>query len=217
MHYDFTVFVGFSISIAVLIGWIRFKHLDQAYLPFLILITLGLSNEVLSFIVIKMKKSNAINFNVYTLLELVFLNWQFKQWKLFGKKNNWYYIILISSILFWLIENFVWKTINSFNSFFVIYSSYIILLMSITMINRLVLKEQDLLIKNPVFLICIGFLFYFTYAVLVEAFWVTGYADSDVFRTRIYSILVYVNLMANLIYAIAVLWMPTKPKFILPS
>lgn len=171
MHFDFTVFAGFSISLAAIIGWLRYKNLDPDFFPFLILITMGLVNETISYIVIGMKKSNAVNFNIYTLLELLLLTWQFQKWKLFGKKAIWAKTIALTGIVFWLAENFLVNSIRSFNSYFLIFSAYIIVLMSITMINRLALKENNLLIKNPIFLICLGLLLFFTYAVLVEAFW----------------------------------------------
>ena len=47
------VVFSFSIAIAAIIGWIRFKKINPAYYPFVICIWIGLLNEILSYIVIQ--------------------------------------------------------------------------------------------------------------------------------------------------------------------
>jgi hypothetical protein len=54
---------------------------------------------------------------------------------------------------------------------------------------------------------------YFTYSVLVEAFWIFGINHSSVFRNNIYGILSYINLFVNLLFTLAIVWMPTRLVF----
>ena len=83
------------------------------------------------------------------------------------------------------------------------------------MINRLILDERSGLIKNSVFLITIGFIVFFTYKILIEIFWVYGLNASRDFRVEVYRIMTYINLAINLIYALAVLWIPKKREYTL--
>lgn len=84
------------------------------------------------------------------------------------------------------------------------------------MINRIIITERKSLIRNPVFIICLAFIIYFTYKVLLEIFWLYGLNSSREFRVEVYNIFKYINLFANLIYALAILWIPRKREYMLP-
>jgi len=169
-----------------------------------------------SFFLIRSGRPNAANSNVFALLESQVICWQFYQWKLFERRQKLFYLLLAGFFIIWLIENFVLSTLHQFNSYFIIIRAFVIVLMSISTINNLIVFEQGQLLKNAVFLICIGFIVYFTFSIMVETFWLYGLNQSKIFRNHIYEILAYINLLANLIYALAILWMPMKRKFILP-
>ncbi len=216
MTFELNAILSNSIWIGVVICWVRFKKISPAYYPFVFLLTIGAINEIASIIMVKLTNSNAINYNLYSLVEFFLITWQFWRWNQFSKNKALYQLILAVGLTFWITENFVVKNIHSFNSYFVIGASFFIVLMSIHRINQL-LYTTDSLLKNASFIICLCFVFYFTYAVLVEAFWAYGFTESASFVTRIYTILIYTNFIVNLVYAFAALWIPTKPKFILPS
>jgi hypothetical protein len=67
------------------------------------------------------------------------------------------------------------------------------------------------------FLICNAFIIYFTFKILVEAFWLYGVNESVNFQAMVFDISSYINVFTNLIYALAVLWMPMKRVFTMPS
>jgi hypothetical protein len=94
-----------------------------------------------------------------------------------------------------------------------VYSLSVVLL-SIHSINGILFKEREIL-KNPAFLICLGIVVFFTYKVVIEMFWIYGLRESRNFRLNVYIILVYINLICNLIYALAILWMRRKQAFTL--
>lgn len=216
MTFELNAILSNSIWVGAIICWVRFKKISPAYHPFVFLLTVGAINEVTSILMIKLTNSNAVNYNLYSLAEFFLITWQFWRWNLFAKRKGLYQIILAFGLAFWITENFIIKNIHSFNSYFVICASFFIVLVSIHRINQL-LYTTDSLVKNASFIICLCFVFYFTYAVLVEAFWVYGLTESTSFVTRIYTILIYTNFIVNLVYAFAALWIPIKPKFILPS
>jgi hypothetical protein len=203
-----------SICIGAIIGWIRFKKIDPAFFPFIFLIWIGVGNEVISLILMYHGYPNVVNFNLFALTEALFISWQFFRWNLF--KHKWVLFILqLAFISFFLIESFS-RGLFSFNSYFIIIHSFLIVLMSISMVNKNIFQDNSALLRNPVFLICMGFIIYFTYTVLVEAFWIFG-LHRKLFRLAIHEILVYINLFTNLLFAFSILWMPMKQQYIMQS
>jgi hypothetical protein len=213
---DFTLETvsGYSIIVAVIYSLLRKSKMDSVYIPFLALIWVGFVNEFISDLSIKYFRTNAPNGNIYVLAEALFIMWQFKKWRLFNKPIV--YIVLSGSfLLVWLCECFLFSSIYRFFTYYRIYYSFVVVLMSIQMVNELITTEQKSIIKNPAFLICVGFILYFTVKVLVEIFYIYGLMLSgSEFRRRIYKISVFVNIFSNLIFTLAVLWMPRKQKFI---
>lgn len=209
----------FSLSIAIgaVIGIVRYKKVDNTFLPFLLLLWIGLFNEVLSIILIKAKFSNAVNYNIFSLLEAVLILIQFRNWDLFRKKYPLFIFLLIGLALFWFLENFIFYSIRSFNSWFTITHSFIIVIISITMLNKLVFEESGNLLYNSIFLICIAMIIYFSYAALIEIFWVFGLQETIQFRMKIIMILEVINLFTNLIFALAALCIPMKQRYIMLS
>jgi hypothetical protein len=215
MNFDLNAVFSLSVGIGAVIGWIRFKKIDPAFFPFLLLMWVALLQETLSIILSREGYSNALNYNIYSLAEALLLTWQFRRWGLFRGKVIIYPLIQWSYAGAWVIESLTIHSVNTFNSGFLIGYSFLILLMSVVMINRLLVREPYYLLRNSRFLILMALMIYFTYAVLVEAFWLFGLNRSRFFRIRIYEILSYINLFTNLIYAVAILWMPMKPRYIL--
>jgi hypothetical protein len=216
MNYNLIVLFSFSIFIAALIGWIRFKRINPTYYPFIFCLWVGLLNEIVSFLIAQAGYQTAVNNNIYVLIESIMFAWQFKRWGIFNQHKNVFGIIITIFAITWVLENIIIWEITMINSYFRIFYSFLLVLMSVGTINNLLFRESDNLLKNPVFLICIGFIIYFTYKVLVEAFWIYGLNSSENFRMRVYDISSYINLFTNLVYALAVLWMPQKQKFSLP-
>ncbi|MCW3074977.1 MAG: hypothetical protein JWP69_2046 [Flaviaesturariibacter sp.] len=207
---------SYSIIGAVVFGLLRKSRIDPVHIPFLILIWVGFTNEIISDISIKYFRTNAVCSNIYVFVEALLIVWQFKNWRLFSK-NFPYLIISLSFILLWLWESLLYSSIHQFLSYFRICYSFIVVLMAIQMVNKLIITEQKSLLKNSCFLICSGFIFYFTFKVLVEIFWLYGLTASKEFGNRIYEISIYINIFTNLIFALAILWMPRKREFMLQS
>lgn len=203
-----------SVGIAAIMGWIRIKKIDPAYFPFILLMSAGLLNEIVSLLLVYRGYSNATTFNLYSLAAALLIAWQFKRWGLF-KKIRLYYVLQGTFLSGWLLEYFISKESHLFNSYFIIGYSFIVILLCIEQINREILRVKRKLYLQPVFLICMGVLIFYTYAVMVEAFWIYGLNKSKFFRIRIYEILAYINLFTNLLFAFAIIWIPLKLQYIL--
>lgn len=216
MSFELSAAFSLTIVFGAIIGWTRFQKTDPAFLPFLLLLSIGFVNEVTSILLMTYGHSNMINYNLFELVESILLTWQFLKWGLFEKMKKLYYLLQVVFVFLWAGENFI-HSFQAFNSYFIIVHSFLFVMMGISMINRVSLKESTPLLKQPVFLICIGLIIYFDYAVLVEAFWVFGLNHSASFRLRVYAILAYINLFTNLIFALAFLWIPMRPRYILQS
>ena len=216
MSFELNAIFSLSIGLSMCIGWVRFYKTDPAFLPFLIYVSLGFANEVTGTVLAYKGYSNVISYNLFGLFESVLLTWQFWRWGLFFEHKRLYYFLQVMYVVGWVAEIMI-TSVHSFNSYFVIVHSFVLVMMSISMINRIVLNETTSLFRQPVFIFTLALIIYFTYAILVEAFWIVGFNHKRMFRLRIYEILSYINLLTNLLFALAFVWIPTKPRYILQS
>lgn len=217
MDFLIDVIISFTIVIPALIGLVKFKKMDRSFLPFILLIWISVVNEIVSLITINLFHSNTINYNIHILVKALLITWQFNKWKLFERAPKLYRYLLIGLLATWIIEVMFISSIIVFASYFIILHSFIIVLMSINILNKLIVKEQDNLLKNSVFLICIGFVILFTFSALIEIFMIYGINESGTFMINVYAILAYTNLFVNLLFAVAILWVPKRQIFLTPS
>lgn len=216
MNYWLIVILNLCILVPAATGLLRFRKINRFYYPIIFCIWLGSLVEITSVILVLYRHSNAVVSNIYVLIESLLLLWQFKRWKLFKKKKQLFSISIALFSILWLLENFYFSTIFNFCSYFRILYSFITVLMSIVIINQLVVSERKSLLKNSSFLLCVGLVFYYTLQALVEAFWVYG-VDDKVFSTNVYNISVITNFITNLLYTVAIIWIPPRQRFTLPS
>lgn len=217
MNFYVVALFSASIFIAGIIGLIRFNKIEEHYYPFLYFIWLGCINEVISFTLIMSRQSNYINNNAYVFIASLFIVWFFKNNGLFHNRIPAFYSVLAALITLWLFESFwIINIKEQIGTYFRIFSSFLTILMSIQLINTMLVAGTNNLIRNPVFLISLTFILYFTFKTLVEAFWIYGLQSSESFQLLVWNISVFVNLFTNLIYALALLWIPRKKLSILP-
>ena len=216
MSYYLAVVFSLTVSIAVLIGWIRFSKIGPVFYNFIFLITIALLNEMVGMVLSKIYQSNAVSINIYSLLEGLIITWQFKRWGLFRRKTLFYFLFILLPAV-WCFEVFYLSSLFEFTSYFIIVNCLVIVLLSISMINKLLVTDSAPLLTNSIFLICMCFITLYTYNALIEVFWIYGLDASRSFRLYIYRIFYFINLLTNLTYALAVLWIPKKREFIVLS
>lgn len=209
--FNIYVFLNYSIILAVIIAIIRFKSVLKTFYPFIFFIWLGSANETVSLLLIHKYKSNAINSNIYVLAEYLLLLWQFYKWNVNYAQNCVFSAGI--GILVWIADNLLVNAIDSNNSIFRIFYSFIIVFFSIDMLNRVIVNEKNSSSKNAVFLVCIGLLIYYGFKALLEVFNAFNLGFSDMFYKNIWITLSVVNFIANIIYAIAILCIPRKQEF----
>ena len=213
-NYWLRIFFNYSIIIAAIIAIFRFKTIMADYYPFIFFIWLGLFNEILSLLLIYNYQSNTVNSNIYVLMEYLVLLWQFYKWSDGSSKR--YYWLAAFGITVWITDNFILNTISDNNSIFRVFYSFIIIFFSIDKVNNLLIFEYGNLLKHPMFITCITFIFYYGFKAFVESFNMVHLGLNPVILKDLWIILYFVNGTANLLYAIAVLCIPKKIKFISP-
>lgn len=209
------IFVSFlfaqSILLPLIIGLIRIRKIQSSYYPFLALIMLGALSEFCSFFSIRYFQSNAIVSNTWCLLECLLILYQFYCWRFYAKPRAWYWIVPALCVLAWLIENIVFMKITSFGHVFRVSYAFLLVMLSINEINYLITHENRQLFKNARFLISMGFIIFFLYQILFEgSLYIVETERNTVISNKIISLAIYVNALANVIFAVAMVFIPAK-------
>ena len=213
-YYGAVIF-GYSIIFAAAFGLIRFKKIMNSYQPFIFIIWLGLLNLTLSVILNETIRNNAVNSNIYVLLESLLYLWLFKNWRTFSRKSTFIYSLVCFLVFVWIYDNLIRNQLTSTNSLFRIVVSFVLIFLSIGQVNKLIANIKKNLLYNSSFLICCGIIIYFSYKATVEVFYLIHLEASTRFYINISTIMVLVNCFVNLLFAWAVLWIPKKQKSIL--
>lgn len=213
MSFTLNAIFSLSIGLSVMIGWMRFHKTDPAFLPFLLLATAAFVNETTGIVLALHHHSNTASLNIYQLAEALLLTWQFLKWGLFEKRKHLYFVLQLFFFFSWLAEMLVLP--QEVGSYFIIVHSFVIVVMGVYSFNRVVSNETTHLLKHPVSLICMGLILFFTYAILMEAFWTVNFYNQHAFRLQIFEIMAYINLITNLLFAFAFLCIPTRPQYIM--
>ncbi len=213
MNLTLKYILSYSVGIGALLSLIRWKHILPKDYFFIAFLWVGTFNEIIGTVTAYVFKTNAIPSNIYTLISSILLVCQFNNWQLFGSNKQICKWLIGGLSIFWIWENFVYGSIFQFGPYYRISYSFMIVLMAIHMINLLILQQEIAISKNHVFLICISFVLFFSTKILVEIFYLYGLNGSKKFGILVFNIISYVNLLTNILYAIAILWIPKKRTF----
>ncbi|TKK64840.1 hypothetical protein FC093_21535 [Ilyomonas limi] len=211
--YTIDIILNHSITIAAVIGVVRFRKIHKDFYPFLLIVWLAFINESLSLALIYTIGSNTVNANIYVLAEYLLLMYQFYRWDGSTAKQLCFFAVL--GIVIWAGDNMIFHTLQENNSVFRIFYSFVIVFFSIDRINSLIVWEKKSLQKNAVFLLCIAFLLYYGYKAFLEVFNMFNLPFSYPFYRSLWLSLSVVNCFVNIIYASAILCIPKKQEFIL--
>lgn len=210
MDIVFNFLLSQSILIPLVIMLFRIKKIPGDWMPFLVLLALGLLAEIASFIVIHYYKAgNAPVIKIYSLAECCLIYYLFYLWKNEKDAKTVFIVLTGISILAWIIEDIVFGGINTFSPFFRVGYAFVIVLLSINQINSMMVKQDGSLIKNPRFILCIGFIISFIYQIVYEASFYIG-SDTSVLADKIIIGYGYINFGVNLLNAYAVARISTR-------
>jgi hypothetical protein len=212
--------LSLCIVFTVVIGGIKFSKIDTSYYPFFYLATISLVVEIIGFILKRkgMNDAGIAMVNVFCYVEFFFYTWLFHAWGLFNfRKNN---FIAITGLFFiiWAGLNIYEGNIATSDSYFKIIYPVTLLFFAVTTFNKFVIQDREPIFKNPKFWILIGILIFFTFYILIQASNISllGKTTSNAFRRSLHGIVVYTNLIVNLMFAIGALCLPRKKNFTTP-
>lgn len=213
--YLFAVF-SYSILIAAGLGIHRFRKVSAQYHPFIIYTVLASLNEIYSYIIVtRYGLSNNANNNIYTLLEVLIITWQFLKWEFFAGRKWLYYTLQFLFVAIWIVDLFWFPNLFYLFHHYRIYYATVLVLICLSAANRLIFHNSQPLFRNTRFLVCTAFIILYMFKIITELFWLYGRDSSDVFLLNVYSSFAYLNLIVNLLLILAVLWIPKKPRFII--
>lgn len=208
------ILLNFSVAIPAFVLLFRYGGSLKDYWPFIVLMWSGLLNEATSYVLILRMHTNMVASNIYILIEYFLILIQMVIWK---RQPVWQYILFaVLGSMVWVMDNCYLNDINDNNSIFRMFYSLATVLFSLDLFNRIIIYERHPVTKHPVFLICTGFILYYGCKAFIESFNIFHVGLSDLFFMRLFIILSVVNLLANLIYAYAILCIPKKPEFTMP-
>ncbi|WP_343670416.1 hypothetical protein [Chitinophaga sp.] len=200
------------VIIPLVIGLIRFNKTVTSYQPFLLLLALAFVSESISFICIEvLNTSNAIPFNLYGLAECMVILYQFYVWGFLKRKVRLYIVLATGLAAGWITENLLLAQIENFSPVFRVTYAFIVVLLSINEINFLIVQDNKNLLRNSRFLICMGFIIIFIYQIIYEASFFVG--SDTILTLKIVFMFNYINAFVNLIYVLAVLFIPVKTAY----
>jgi len=207
---------SFSILIATVISFVRFNHIPSSFRPFIYLLWVGCFCEITGLFLANSFGNNIAIGNLYVLTESLMLLWQFNKWSGNNKKVNKFGIIGLGFVALWVLDNLLLHNLMRTNSLFRVTYAFCIVFLGIEQLNAVFQSERNNILKNSRFLLSSSFVFYFTYKSVFEVFYMINLKMSDNFYHGLFLILLLVNLFTNLVFAIALLWIPKKQKFTLP-
>lgn len=209
--------VSFILSLVIffpLVSWLlRYKNMEPGYWPFLWLVALAAITEITSRLCIYYFRTNEAVINIYSLAECMLIIYQFYIWRKNKLARKWIIAIGVLFILVWVVENIIAGTINNFVPVFRISYAFLLVIISINEINYLITHENRGLLTNARFLICLAFIIFFLYQILFEAAFRISINQSSVVTNKIFEMQIYINLLVNVIYGVAIWFIPRKGIF----
>ncbi|WP_153800867.1 hypothetical protein [Foetidibacter luteolus] len=210
-QFTIEVIITYSILLPLSAVFIRRRYLPKTFYPFIVVLILGALNETLSVWMIYQDGTNAVNSNVYVLLEYLLLLRQFLLWKCIGKKI--YILLFVSGLLVWNVDVLLLHNLHRHGALFRCFASLIITLLSARQINELTFLDPGPLFSSPGFLICLAFGFYFGLKSIWEVFSIIEVNLQPQFYSLVYLILSVANGISNLLYSMAILCIKRRRVF----
>jgi|688.fasta_scaffold383719_2 hypothetical protein len=217
MPYWLVVLLEYSIIISIGFSLQKLRHVEKEFIPFIISLWVNFLACIATDFAIYMWEGNAVVSNIYFILFCVLIVWQFKQWGLFSHRPRAFYVVVAMFVLIWSVDNLLLGNLNSFNPYARILNSIVIVLLAIHLLSSELVPTSESFWKSPRQLILVAYILLFTVKLITEVFWQYGMQIGDLFLVYIYILYQIVNFFANLLYSLAVLWIPDTTRYSWPS
>jgi hypothetical protein len=135
---------------------------------------------------------------------------QFIVWGYVHKKPTTFYLITGILVVGWVTEHLLLGDITRLHPYFRMFYSLLIVLLSINTINYLVIQEERNLVRHPVFIICTGFIIFFTYQLVYEGIYNIVSDLKSIDTGKLNTAFSIINAVCNTLYGIAFLLVPAR-------
>jgi hypothetical protein len=213
LRFIFSLVVGF----AVIIGIVRFRRIDPSYYPFIYNVIVALLVEILNRILTVTGHTVAFIFvlNVFSFIDFFLFLWLFHNWGLFNRKKSTFITIAGIFFMIWIVENALLTGFVKLNLYFFMLYAFALIFFSVNTFNKAVVHERSSIFRNPKFWICLGIIIFYPFFILTVITGISLFRNnvSVQFRRDLQAISVFSNLLVNILYAVAVIWVPRKKNF----
>jgi hypothetical protein len=190
-----------------------YSKMKSRYLPLLILLGIGVCNDLFSIGLVYAGKSNSINANIYVLFDLLIIVWFFK--KLSKTKRNYFLAIVAAiGICLWILDNLILHFVNCNNSLYRMGASAFIVLMTLERLGDItIFNGPDRILKTDV-LILIGLLVCYCCKTFTECFHVFHLKVDKSFYVFLWMLMAIIRIITYILFSLAILWAPKKTEYI---
>jgi hypothetical protein len=203
--------LSLSVVFPFLTGLLRWRIISRRYYPLLILFNLALLVELVTRYALTNKNSGWVTVNnLYILAESILIPLQFVVLGYMYKKLTTFYLITGILVLGWATEHLLLGDTTRLHPYFRMFYSLLIVLLSINTINYLVIHEERNLVRHPVFIICTGFIIFFTYQLVYEGIYNIVSDLQSIDTSKLNTAFSIINAVCNLLYGVALLLVPVK-------
>ena len=204
--------LSLSVVFSVIIGIVRWKVIDSSYYPFICNLIVGLLVEIINashpYSVVTVK-----TLNIFSFIDFFLFAWLFHNWGLFNHNKKRFLMIVCAFGIAWLFITFFLNKFSNINNLFLLIYSAALIFLSVTTFNKIVVQQRINIFTNARFWICIGIIIFYSFFILTRATDLsTGVLThvSKSFKLNLQLINSYSNVLVNLLYAVAVIWIPRK-------
>jgi hypothetical protein len=218
MNHTAEFLMSMSIIFPSIIAIVRWKKMDSSFYPFVYNLLVTLLVEIL----IGFQRSYIITTkitNVFSLVDFCLFAWLFHNWGLFNYNKKRFYVILGSFFLIWIYITFFFSGFSNINNLFLLIYSFALIFFSVTTFNKIVVQQRINIFVNARFWICIGIIIFYSFFIVTRATDLSTTSIKDIsnalnnkssFKDDLQKINAYSNILVNLLYAVAVIWIPRQ-------
>ncbi|WP_298715496.1 hypothetical protein [Chitinophaga sp.] len=213
MTYLASALLSYTILIPLVVALVRVHKIRTSYFPFLVLLLLAFTTEVASEISLRLTRENTAISNIYSLLEIGVILWQFHAWGFLRRRRALLIVLAALSFITWITENIGYGRLEThFCSATVFLNSLIVVFLCINEINALIASYSGTLLRNARFLICLGLMTISIYSLITEGTLLID-PQNAVIDWPIFYIFSITNAIVNVVYAIAVFFIPVRDDY----
>lgn len=213
MTYLASALLSYTILIPLVVALVRVHKIRTSYFPFLVLLLLAFTTEVASEISLRLTRENTAISNIYSLLEIGVVLWQFHAWGFLRRRRALLIVLASLSFITWITENIGYGRLEThFCSATVFLNSLIVVFLCINEINALIASYSGTLLRNARFLICLGLMTISIYSLITEGTLLID-PQNAVIDWPIFYIFSIINAIVNVVYAIAVFFIPVRDDY----